>query len=58
MRPVGYNEVEMAIRHRVFREPVPASRTTTGTVIRFWEEMDIDDGSLHVSPGRPYEAIS
>jgi carbamoyl-phosphate synthase large subunit len=40
----GYNEVEMAVRDLVLGEHVPAPRTTTGTALRFWEEMYFDDG--------------
>lgn len=40
----GYNEVEMAIRELVLDEQVLAPRTTTGTVLRFWEEMYFDGG--------------
>jgi carbamoyl-phosphate synthase large subunit len=54
----GYNEVEMAIRDLILDEPVPAPRTTTGTVLRFWEEMYFDDGPQRVTSGREYETIS
>lgn len=39
----GYNEVEMAIRDHILDEPILAPRTTTGTALRFWEEMYFDD---------------
>jgi carbamoyl-phosphate synthase large subunit len=39
----GYNDVEMTIRDLVLREPVPIPCMTTGTVLRFWDEMYFDD---------------
>jgi carbamoyl-phosphate synthase large subunit len=54
----GYNEVEMAIRDLALDEPVPAPRTTTGTALRFWEEMYFDDGPQPATPNRGYETVS
>ena len=39
----GYNEVEMAIRDLVLGEPVPPPKVTSGRVLRFWEEMYLED---------------
>lgn len=46
----GYNEVEISIRDLVFGEPVPAPPTTTGTVLRYWEEMYFDDALPLITP--------
>jgi len=54
----GYNEVEMAIRDLVLDEPVPAPRTTTGTALRFWEEMYFDDGLQLGTSSRGYETVT
>jgi carbamoyl-phosphate synthase large subunit len=35
----GYNEVEMAIRDFVLREPVPAPTIRRGIALRFWDEV-------------------
>jgi carbamoyl-phosphate synthase large subunit len=39
----GYNDVEMAIRDLILNEPVPPPVTTTGTALRYWDEMYFDD---------------
>ena len=54
----GYNEVEIAIRDLVLDEPVPAPRTTTGTALRFWEQMYFDDGLQLGTSSRGYETVT
>jgi carbamoyl-phosphate synthase large subunit len=53
----GYNEVEMAVRDLVLDEPVAAPQTTTGTALRFWEEMYFDDGLQPSTPSRGYVPV-
>jgi len=35
----GFNEVEAALRHFVLGEPMTLAGTTTGTMLRYWNEM-------------------
>lgn len=46
----GFNEVEMALRDLVLGEPVPPPVTRTGTALRFWEELYLDDESGSGAP--------
>ena len=39
----GYNEVEMAIRDLVLEEPLAHRQLSSGTVVRYWEEMYFAD---------------
>jgi carbamoyl-phosphate synthase large subunit len=54
----GYNEVEMAIRDLLLDERIPAPRTTTGTALRYWEEMYFDDGSQPTSSTWGLDTVS
>ena len=41
----GFNEVEAALRHFVLGEPIALPSVTSGTVLRYWNEMYVPAGA-------------
>jgi carbamoyl-phosphate synthase large subunit len=42
---LGFNEVEAVLRHFALGEPLSLPRVTEGTVLRYWNEVYVDDAA-------------